>query len=255
MHSRSPEEALREFAAAREAAVKPWSLVCSNVGETFRHRVQAAGDPKGFRLAASETFLRLELPLDDGDLMFSINRVDRVFALNTHIGDLGTWRVYGQKSTLRPAQDWLRSEGAQSSIADLRMSGRESLHVCRNTLCFYAEPHRDISQLINQLQHVSDQLPVVGLSKTKASLEGLSPGLRALLSEYMHLALSDDEERDGRIAGMPPAKRRQLLRGVSPFLREINLYLDSFGDQPLSETAMRLGSIAEAAAEIRAADA
>ena len=49
---------------------------------------------------------------------------------------------------------------------------------------------------------------------------------------------------------MSEKEKQKLIKAVRPFFNEINAYLDSFKDGPLSEEAMSMGNLAELVSEL-----
>lgn len=63
-----------------------------------------------------------------------------------------------------------------------------------------------------------------------------------LLKEW---AISDDEERQEKIDSSSQEKLAIVVSRVYPHINAINDFLDSFGDQPLTNEAIMLGNLAE----------
>jgi hypothetical protein len=61
--------------------------------------------------------------------------------------------------------------------------------------------------------------------------------------------VTDDTERDELRAASSSTELERIVEKVQPYFEAINLYLDSFGDLPMSEAAIALGALAEFAAE------
>ena len=66
-----------------------------------------------------------------------------------------------------------------------------------------------------------------------------------LLDEF---AVSDDAEREQ--LELSSRDKERILGVVRPLFGAINAYLNSFGDAALSETAMRIGDLAQLASEL-----
>jgi len=77
-----------------------------------------------------------------------------------------------------------------------------------------------------------------------------------LPKEFGHLvplmrsrAKSDDAERSDTLARASNARLTRLVNQVAPRFDSINSYLDGFRDDPLTESAATLGTLAECATE------
>lgn len=52
------------------------------------------------------------------------------------------------------------------------------------------------------------------------------------------------------IEGMKKTEIKKLIEQVSPYMKEINTFLDSFNDKPLTERATIVGNLAELVTEL-----
>jgi len=81
--------------------------------------------------------------------------------------------------------------------------------------------------------------------------KSIPKNLRPLLPLLKGLGISDDVERELVIEELTDEQKINLVRIVEPFIEDINKFLDSFGNIPLSEEAMLLGNLAELVSELR----
>jgi len=78
----------------------------------------------------------------------------------------------------------------------------------------------------------------------------LPTDLRKILLKFENLAVTDDFERDELIEGLTTRQRKDLIKVIEPKFEEINLFLDTFGDKPLTEGAIGLQCLAELTIEL-----
>jgi hypothetical protein len=53
---------------------------------------------------------------------------------------------------------------------------------------------------------------------------------------------------------MQQKEKDRLINSVQPLFNEINTYLDSFKEKPLSEVAIQIGNLAELVSELKIKD-
>ena len=74
--------------------------------------------------------------------------------------------------------------------------------------------------------------------------------LRLLVPLIKKYGIPDDTEREQLREGMKKNKKTQLIETIAPYMSEINKFLDSFKEEPLSEEATRVGNLAELVTEL-----
>jgi hypothetical protein len=72
-----------------------------------------------------------------------------------------------------------------------------------------------------------------------------------LIPEINLLGISDDLERSQVMDSLTEDQKKEIFNKIKPLFQEINDYLDSFKNKIMSEEAMKLQSVTEAAAEIQ----
>ena len=80
--------------------------------------------------------------------------------------------------------------------------------------------------------------------------ENLPPSLRMLIPYAQKYSVGDDLLRTQLGMGLNKNARKELIAVVGPLLTDINKFLDSFGDDPLSDEAIVMGSLAEFTCEL-----
>lgn len=64
-------------------------------------------------------------------------------------------------------------------------------------------------------------------------------------------SIPDDSEREQLIEGIKKKQIKQLIESVDPYMSDINNYLNSFKEQPLSEEATLMRNLAELVTELK----
>lgn len=134
---------------------------------------------------------------------------------------------------------------------DLNLSKNESLIIYKNGICLFADKNRDFVSLIDKLRVLSKQLPKV--DKIAINLKGLPKSLEILLPLIEKWSISDDELRDELNDSLNSNDRMEIIAKVEPLINEINDYLNSFKQNPLTEIAQKIGNLTELYEEIKTA--
>ncbi len=208
--------------------------------------------------------LKAEVRGVETPLLFSINKRHFAFLLeiplDAPVGFRGLIAYRREMDDPGPAAQWLAAADNAALIDALDMARKEALLVCGNAVGFLGSVKRDRQQMIDTLFAIADRLPrpappddgvprVDGLPFDAAQLP---IDLRPLADQVVWWSVGDDEARARRLNDASSDERRDLVRVVSPLLPRINDYLDSFGDAALSNEAVLVGNLAEAAAELGA---
>ncbi|ATP55248.1 hypothetical protein CPT03_01605 [Pedobacter ginsengisoli] len=81
-------------------------------------------------------------------------------------------------------------------------------------------------------------------------MENIPTELRVLVPLLNKWCISDDVERARLLEKTSKNKKEELMNTVNPLLPKINTFLDSFGDDPLSDEAILLGDLAQLVCEL-----
>jgi hypothetical protein len=88
-------------------------------------------------------------------------------------------------------------------------------------------------------------------NKTIKNVNDLPDNLRDLYTLFDKYAISDDQERDELIESLTSREIKSLIDKVDKRTGEINKFLDSFDDRPLTENAQLLMSLTELVTELK----
>jgi hypothetical protein len=87
-------------------------------------------------------------------------------------------------------------------------------------------------------------------SKERIYAKNIPESLRLLIPLLKKWSIPDDSEREQLMDETSDRQKKNLVKKVSPYMAEINAFLDSFGDEAQSYEAMLLGNLAELVSEI-----
>jgi hypothetical protein len=206
-----------------------------------------------FKIWVFNNSLKLEIPLRTS-LLFSINIPDKIcFADKKYKEIYGIGIVYTDNSIndqIFNCIDLLNDE-----LKALEFDKNEGLTVYRNSFQITLKHKR---QLLPEIEICKKIKTIIELNfPDKASgtdYSDLPTDLRQILLKFENLVVSDDFERDELIEGLTTRQRKDLIKIIEPKFEEINLFLDTFGDKPLTEGAIGLQSLAELTIELTNAE-
>ena len=250
------ETALRAFARANRLRVTRCNIHNPNVGEPALLQVRFSQSGRRVSLRAAASLLELEFRCPDRLFGFAINRPDKISLFNIAVPsllDLTPWPIFVGDSSDAPAlRDWLAVGENRSLVEGFEFRQRESAQVFINAIVAVVEPNRAFGDVARTVIALADSVPPAAASPGIDCQDQLPADLRHLEKLFSRWAISDDEERQERVARSRKTEREELRRLVEPLLSRIDKYLDSL-EGPLSPCALRLGSLAELVAELRTA--
>lgn len=248
------EAALREFARANRLRVTVCNHYSANLGEPALLQARLSLRGRRVTLRAGVSLLQLELRGLDLEFGFAINRPDQISLFNRAAPALQgftPWPVFVSGSAdSRPIRDWLEADEHRGLIEGFAFTRRESVHVHGNSVDAVVEATRVFHEVAERIISLAESVPPAQVAKAINCENELPEDLRHLANLFASWAISDDDERQARVARSRKAQRAQLRRVVEPLLSRIDEYLDSLAE-PLPICALRLGYLAELVAEIR----
>jgi hypothetical protein len=141
-------------------------------------------------------------------------------------------------------------------LKKLHLSKTESGFFYRNYILFAFDVQRDLITVINDIiDFINENQRLFAQDSQKLKSSSTFPGnLKPLLPYTKKYAISDDVEREQLIEAMSKSEKSALIRVVKPLFNDINIFLNSFKDEPLSEEAVAIGELAELVGELLLAD-
>lgn len=128
----------------------------------------------------------------------------------------------------------------------------EGMILCRNSANLAL---KEPSRILPAIDILLEMLPVIEENfpdkPDDIDANAIPEELRDLIPVLKKWAISDDQEREEKVDKAAKATLTRLVNRVAPKLDAINRYLDSFGDEPLSEEATMFASLAELVCELQ----
>ncbi len=221
-------------------------------GDIFRHKLNITVEEHKVIFYANGEFIAATVSGNFDVDVCSINRRDTVFRL-----DLSSFRVPGFQSfpvySRQPEADlrqFLNSAALAKALNALQLTERESLHIYRNGILLYLQRDSkdEVMSSVEIACKLAEQFSAAEESLDLAALPAKFERLFELIPKW---ALSDDEKRSEMLEEESLESLRTFVEIVSPYIHEIDKYLDSFGDEPPPEAAVTLGTLAECCLEVQ----
>jgi hypothetical protein len=187
---------------------------------------------------------------------FSINKPDLIFGYDKEVTSVNAnFPVYTSdgQTPFRTTSQARFFEGLFIWLNNLRLADDETVFVYNNYMYVGIHANRDLVSAIDALVDLvsahkdlfqSQEIRFQASNQLPVKLQVLYP----LMDQW---AKSDDSDRVQLVASMDKVEREVLIAAVDPLIEDINGFLDSFKDSPLSEEAMRLGNLAELVSELK----
>lgn len=248
---------LKELSARLGGKIKSINNFNVNLGETSFKKI-IIKDYRQYKIEIDEYKDAVLLGVKvDSHLALSVNKPDRIFSYNIpkHLPGM-PYKIFVSDEKYNFEQNEYVKEFWSSFSNLLRrisLSETESIFLYNNYVFFFLAAERDIVSeldgiidLINANNNIFKRQSIRSIS-SKGVPESLKP-LIPLLKKY---SISDDAEREQLIMEMKQKEKVKLINSVQPFFEEINAYLDSFKENPLSEEAILIGDLAQLVSELK----
>jgi hypothetical protein len=202
-----------------------------------------------FKLWVFTETVKLETPLTTS-LLFSINFPDKVCFADKKLKEItGIGKIYTDNSKNYQVVNCI--EMLIDELRTLDFDNKEGLTVYRNSLQLTLNHNR---QFLPEIEVCKKLKTIIELNFPDKAIitdySDLPNELQELLVKFERLALSDDYERDELIERFTTKQRKYFIRVIEPKIEKINLFLDTFGDKPLTEGAIGLQSLLELTIEL-----
>jgi hypothetical protein len=193
--------------------------------------------------------VKLETPLTTS-LLFSINFPDNVcLAKKLLLDERGIGKIFTDNSKDVQIQYCLKL--LKNDLKSLNFDFNEGLTVYRNSIQLTLKQDRQMLPEIEILKKIKSLIELNFPDEIEEiDYSDLPTDLRQILIKFGSLAISDDFERDEKIKTLTNKQRIDFIETLEPKLENINSFIDTFSDKPLSEGAIRLQSLAELLIEL-----
>ena len=225
-------------------------------------------DEKSFRRLVIKDYKRFQIQIDeyktlytigikvDSILALSINKPDKIFLFNKpFVIDNAPYKLY-----VSSEENLLKDESIKHFLISIlgllkamNLSSNEGVFIYKNLILFAFHIHRniiavldDIIDLINDNRQIFENKEVSEISLPKEIPEKLKP-----LLPFLKYSVSDDVERNQMIEQMKKSQKERIINSVTPFMDEMNEYLNTFNDKPFNEAALFIQNLAELVSELQ----
>lgn len=203
-----------------------------------------------FRMWIFTDRIKLETPLTTS-LLFSINIPDKICFANIFLENIcGIGKLFTDNS--KDQQVKLSIELLKEELISLRFDHTEGLTVYGNWLQLILRSDRQILPEIEVCEKIKSIIEL-NFPQEIYSIDyaDLPTDLRQLVSRFESWAISDDFERGEKSKIMTKKERIEFIEAVERKFNDINVFLDSFGDKPLTDGAIKLQCLAEMVMELK----
>src|SRR6266508_345702 len=255
--SREPRAELAKVASRARSRVREQHRLHPLAAEPFDQACRFRRDGIPVTWATNGRLFLIDVTAPSG-IVLAAGRPDEILGASQPVG-VAAGTVIFRCAAFSPT-GWLSQLEHSSLIAALGLSANEQLLVARSGATLLVEPRgleADWNRLGDLLRLVAALPPDDPPAGKGERIDGLrfdaaevAPELQQLLSMLRTWATGDDAERSDRIASATEDDLRELNAEVSPELQRIDALIDS-QEEPLSDEAVLLSRLAEAALEAR----
>jgi len=146
---------------------------------------------------------------------------------------------------------FLINPSVQDIVKAFNFTRRESLHIGNGCASLYLQRFicDEVLKALDNLYKLLSLLP--SAEETSINLEDLPEGFHKLIPLIKLWSISDDEERSEKISKASSTSLALLVDSLEPEYGEIDKYLASFKEEPLTDQAILLGNLAECSIEAK----
>ena len=184
-------------------------------------------------------------------LLFSINIPDKICFADKFLENIrGIGKLFTDNS--KDQQVRLSIELLKEDLMSFRFEHNEGLTVYGNWLQLILKSDRQILPEIEVCEKIKSIIELNFLQEIySVDHTDLPTDLRQLVVKFESWAISDDFERSEKSKKMTKKERIELIEAVERKFNDINIFLDSFGNKPLTDEAIKLQYLAEMVMELK----
>lgn len=190
------------------------------------------------------------------DVAFSINMPDRLFVYDKPLKLAGFSntifiRDTNEKEFLSEYQEKYLHDFLKF-VEQLKLEGNESVFYYKNGISFIISKKRDIYGFLTMAASIIHKNRPDNSKKESMIINSaiVPKTIRHLIPLVEEFGITDDNLRSKMRDNLNIKKKKELIQVVHPFIGDINKYLDSFGNDLLSEDAIKFGCLAELITEL-----
>jgi len=194
----------------------------------------------------------------ESDFALSINLPNKLHGFTTPtIVSNSSYKIYlspDNDKNLLENKDFLEFWSPFCDIMnDLTLSEIEGVFFLRGAVYLALSHKRDLISILDCTIDLIDKNSLVfyKIKDERIFKKNIPGSLTPLIPLLKKWSIPDDSEREQLMEETSEKQKRKLIKTVWPYLVEINDFLDSFGDEPLSYEACLLGNLAELVNELQ----
>jgi hypothetical protein len=194
--------------------------------------------------------IKVEIPLSTS-LLFSINIPDMICFANKFIETMdGIGKLFTNNSKNKQVK--LCVKLLEDDLIALNFNHTEGLIVYKNSLQMILKNDRQIIPEIEICKRIKSVIELYYPDKIYSiDYTDLPNDLLQLIERYESLAIPDDVEKEEKVQEMTKKEHTDFIEAIEQKFNDINIFLDSFGDKPLTEGAIKIQCLAELAMYIK----
>lgn len=202
-----------------------------------------------FKIYGFKNTIIIETDIDTA-VSFTVNIPDKICSLNQFAGKIAELSIY--TGTYNPRCSLECAYFISDFIEQLALKKEEGIIVYRNGIQLAINTPDKILASISILhtlrQTIERNFP--GKVPKNIDIMQIPDNLRPLVPYLEKWAISDDDARQIRIKASSKEELQLLIDVISPRIDQINQYLGSFGNRPLTQEAILIGLLGELCDEI-----
>jgi hypothetical protein len=203
---------------------------------------------KGFKITVYSypQTVRVDIKADSS-LAMSFHQPDSIFSITEPLSIEYPTRIFIGSSDKEKVIEF--ADKIRALIDEVKLDHSESIVIYINQVSAEVSPDRDIVSTIDLLIKIIEHNK--SENKSEKSVNDLPGNLRDLYKLFDKYSKSDDQERDELIESLTSRDIKKLIDKVDKRTNEINEFLDSFDDRPLTDNAQLLMSLTELVIELK----
>lgn len=268
---------LEAFAREREMQVmrpEAWPLTMTQTREFVVAAVQVEHAQRQFLIEAADTVFCATTRVEAGVIFEALhrNRISRyssefpvrwegfnLLEVERYRPDgISNYCVWVEEAFEDEFYAWFPSSDCPSILEGAALSMCEDLLVRFGDVAFVFDATRPIGDALDLMAGVADRLPGLQLPPGAFRVDGLLMDpervpdvLRPLVPLTKRWAIGDETKRAQKLAKAARRTKQHLRESVEPLLPEVNRYLESFGESPLTDEAILVMHLASSVAMLR----
>ena len=247
----------KELSIQLGAKIKMQNLLNINFKE-ISTRELLVKNYKGLKINVDEFGNLYQISIDvESDLIFAINHAEKIFKIDQLLNTPDfPYNIYILESQYNPFLNpdfnsfW---DLFSLKVKEIKLSKNESIFMDGYRICLTFESNRDIVPILDDIIELIETNDSLFAKNTQQRIykKNIPDNLKSLFPLLKKWSISDDDLREQLVEETSERQKKKLIKSVDPFMNEINKFLDSFEDQPLSEEAILMGNLAELVSELK----